>query len=187
MAERAAFDKDAFGQAFLKDLEKLVQSERITKDVLRGLSRTILEATHETGDIGFVNRLLAVLTPIHRKVAVVFFKHFTGFSYDDDTKLFTKKSKKRYDKAHADYVKLLADVNLNIWSWSERHIEIQQKPFKMERVSTFITTAIEKAKGQGLNEVDVLRHVLKGGITADHIISIMDELGYDVDQEESVK
>jgi hypothetical protein len=180
---RAAFDKEIFGQRFLAGLTKLMGAEAITKAELKWLSRDVLEATHETGDIGFVNRLIAVLTPMNKKVAILFFKGFTGFHYDETTKMFTKKSKKRYDVAHAEYVTFMQDPNNNIWSWAERHVHVEQKPLSVDHLTKYLTSARQKLQAQGLNDVDLLRAVMKAGVSTDAIIAVMDEMGFDAEVE----
>jgi hypothetical protein len=173
----AKFNREFFVNAFNAAIEALAQSEQVTKRELRSLSRTVLEATHETGDIQYINKLIAILTPVHKKVAVVFFKHFSGFSYDDGLKTFTKKSKKRYDKAFLEYVAFMSDPLNNIWTWAERNIEIEQKDFDLSKVTVYMKTAMKKAKEQGKTNADVLKAVIAAGMTADDVIAIMEEVG----------
>lgn len=173
------FNRDVFAAAFQASLDMLAQSEVVTKRELMALSRSVLEATHETGDIQFVNKLIAILTPVNKKVAIVFFTHFTGFTFDDALKMFTKKSKKRYDSAHKEYVEFMADPHQNIWTWADRHIEIQAKEFELSKVTKFIENALKKALDAKLSQVDVLKAVLKGGISADSIVAIIAELSED--------
>lgn len=178
------FSREQFAVAFAASIDALAQSENVTKRELKGLSRSVLEATHETGDIQFVNKLIAVLTPVNRKVAVVFFKHFSGFSYDDTLMMFTKKSKKRYAEAFAEYVVFMENPNNNIWTWAERNIEIEQKAFELEKVTSYLKVALQKAKDANLTHVDVMRAVIKAGITADDIIAIMEDVGLEADVKE---
>lgn len=175
-----AFDKQAFGQQFIKALAAVMESEKITKNTLTWLSRDILEAVHETGDVAYMNQLLAVLTPMNRKVCVLFFKTFTGYSYDEGTALFTKKSKKRYDKAHAMFVAFMEDPLNNIWTWASRNIEVEQKPFGEDNLVKYLTSARNKLQGK-MSDADILRAVFKAGVSAEAVIEIMDELGFDVE------
>lgn len=179
MAEKAHFDKDAFGQKYLNGLNKIVESEKITRSVLAWMSRDVIEATHETGDVGFMNRLLGVLTPVNRKVCVLFFKTFTGYSFDDGTGMFTKKSKKRYDKAHAQYAQFMADPLNNIWTWANRNIEVEQKPFNTDTLEKYLKSARAKLNAKGVSDEEILRSVFKAGVSADAVLAIMDELGFD--------
>jgi len=179
------FDKNTFERAFNASLEKIANSEKVTKIELRDISRSVLQAWHATGNVIYVNRLLKVLTPINKKTAIVFFKHFGGFSFDDVMGEFTHKSKKRYDKAHAESVKFLENPNNNIWSWAERHIEVSHKPFDIASVEKYMTKAIKNAAGVGLSQVDLLKAVFKAGIDPQCIIEVMDSMGYEFSEETS--
>lgn len=175
-----AFNRVAFEAAFNESLEAIRNSEQITKRELRALSRTVLEATHATGDILFVNNLVAVLTPVNKKVANLYFKEFTGFTFDEATMRFTKKSKKRYEQAALSSVEFLADPLNNIWSWAERNVEVEKKDFDLEQVTKAFQTFVKKAMKENLTQKDVLKAVLKAGVEADTIIELMGEM-YDFD------
>lgn len=191
------FDVKAFEAAFAKSIVKLISSERITKAELQTLSRTVLYAVHVTGDIDYCNRLIEVLTPVNKKVAIVYFKHFAGFSFDDALSLFTKKSKKRYEEAHKLAMEFLDDPMNNIWSWAARNIEIEQKEFTLDKVTEGVKQMMKKAGNAGFSQADVMRAIIKAGVEIDTIIacmdsfadvekekaatSILDTLGYDVD------
>ncbi len=177
------FDKATFEKHFAASIEKLANSENVTRKELKELSRSVLEAWHDTGNVVYVNRLLKVLTPINKKTAIVFFKFFSGFSFDDVMGEFTHKSKKRYDKAHKASVDFLADPHQNIWTWAERHIEVEQKPFSIENVEKFMTRAIKQAAGVGMSQVDLLKAVFKAGIDPQCIVEVMDQLGYELVEE----
>jgi hypothetical protein len=177
------FDKNTFERSFNASLEKIQGSEAITRKELRDISRTVLEAWHATGNVVYANRLLKALTPVNKKTAIVFFKHFSGFHFDDVMGEFDHKSKKRYDKAHADCVKFLTDPNNNIWSWAERHIEIEQKVFSIDSVEKYMTKAIKQAAGVGLSQVDLLKAVFKAGIDPQCIVEVMDQMGYEFSED----
>ena len=81
------FDKKVFDKEFNKRLGQLGKAESSVRAELNVLSRTVLEAVHATEQIGYVNQLMAVLTPVNRKAAIVFFKHFAGFHYDEVTRM----------------------------------------------------------------------------------------------------
>lgn len=166
------FNREEFNVAFVKALGKLARAEKVTRETLKDLSREILTAIHATGDIGYANRLLPVLTPVNKKVAILFLKHFTGFRFDDESLLFTKKNQKKYDEAHAAHVVFLEDPNNNIWSWAERHIDVEEKPFDVKTVTSTIIKAIKKTNDQKA----VMKAVLAGGITVDTIIALMQEM-----------
>ena len=174
------FDKAAFEVAFSTSIIALIGSEKVTKAQLQTCSRTVLEAVHATGDIGYANRLVDVLTPVNKKTSVVFFKHFTGFSFDDKLNMFTKKSKKRYNGAHAESVAFLEDPMNNIWSWAARNLrDPEVKQFTLDAVTKGIEGYLKKANANGISQEDVMRAIIKGGITADAILAIMGDIGYD--------
>lgn len=181
------FNKQNFEIQFTQALEKLSTSESITKRELRDLSRSILQAWHETGNVIYINRLLKVLTPVNKKVMIKFGIHFGGFSFDETLGEFTHKSKKRYDKAHDLYVEFMEDPNNNVWAWAERHIEVSQRPFAVENVEKFIKGALQKGAGVGLSQVDILKAVFKAGIDPACIVQVMDELGYEFSESDTTK
>lgn len=178
-----AFDKDKFEPTFNGSLQRIAQSEKTTKEELRTLSRSILEAHHATENIGYINRLIAVLSPVNKKAAIVFFTHFSGFSFDAETRMFTKKSKKRYDNAKALAQAFLDDPLCNIWTWAERHIEVEQKPFAVESFEKYMIRAVKNAAAAGIDQVELLKAVFKAGIKPDCIIEVMDQLGYELKEE----
>lgn len=180
----AAFNKAAFEAAFATSILALAASEKVSKDELRGLSRTVLEAVHITGDIAYVNRLSVILSPMNKKTARLFFEHFTGFSFDDVRGEFTTKSKKRYDAALKLANEFLEDPMNNIWSWAERHVEVAKKDFDLAQVTAALDTFTKKAKKVGLTQRDVVKAFLAGGVTLDVIMDILVD-SYDVDAEES--
>lgn len=175
----AKFDKAAFTVKFAKALEELAGAERITKEHLRFLSRDVLEAHHATEDVAFINQLIPVLTPVNRKVAILYFKNFSGFQWDDEAKRFSKKNKKKYDDAHKASMDFLADPLNNIWVWAERNVEIEQKPAPsvLEKVELFIKDILPKAEKAGLSQADILGAVFKAGIEAGAVIAAFDAMG----------
>lgn len=179
-----AFDKDKFEPTFNGSLQRIAQSEKTTKEELRTLSRSILEAHHATENVGYINRLIAVLSPVNKKAAIVFFTHFSGFSFDAASGMFTKKSKKRYDNAKVLAQTFLDDPLNNLWTWAERHIEVEQKPFAVEGFEKYMVRAVKNAAAAGIDQVELLKAVFKAGIKPDCIIEVMDQLGYDLKEEE---
>lgn len=174
------FDKKTFEAAFGAAIIALAASEKVTKESLRELSRTVLNAHHATEDVSYINKLIEVLTPVNRKVAVLYFKAFGGFTYDDKGKRFAKKSKKHYDQAHADAVEFLAEPHNNIWTWAERNVEVEAKPFDIKKVTAFIENASKKALENGLTRLDVLRAAFAGGMTPELLLQLLGELDYEV-------
>lgn len=183
------FNSVSFKAQFNSSMEALMQSEAITKRELMGLSRSLLEALHEgdegvKGDIAYINRLVMVLTPVNKKVARMFFREFSGFKYDEATMTFTVKNKKAYaDKANAS-AEFLSDPHNNIWTWAERHIEIEQKQFDIEQVGKAFEQWVKKAQSNGLTQRDVLKAIMAKGVELETIMDLMTDM-YNVDAEES--
>lgn len=177
------FDKSTFEKSFATAIEKLAVSESVTKRELRDLSRSVLEAWHATGNVVYANKLLGVLSPINKKTAILFFQELSGFHFDPVMGAFDHKSKKRYEKAHEKCIKFLADPHQNIWTWAERNIEVNHKPFDVAGVQKYMTKAIKDAAGVGLSHADLLKAVFKAGIDPACIIQVMDELDYEFDTE----
>ena len=176
------FDKKAFQIQFAKDLKKLAGAEKITKEGLRDMSRSVLNAHHATEDVSFINQLIPVLTPVNRKVAILFFKEFSGFMWDAETMRFVKKSKKNYDNAHAASMAFLEDPHNNIWTWAERNVEVEKKPQPsvLEKVETFIHDILPKADKAGLTQADILTAIFKGGIKPEAVIAAFDAMGLEL-------
>lgn len=179
------FDKAVFEQAFDKSLESLAASEKITKATLLTLSRSVLEAHHATQDIGYINRLIAVLTPINKKAAILYFEAFAGFTFSKEKQEFTKKDKKHYDGKQQEAMAFLEDVNNNIWSWASRNIEMDAKEFDEERMKKALENVLKKADKAGFDQAMVVRGLLAAGLKISTLLAIVEEMG-DV-QEEPVK
>ena len=142
-------------------INKVAKSERVTKVTLGELSRDILDyiyVSHVEGvdpseDISPINRLLAVLTPMNMQVAVLFFKNFVSWKFDNDACKFTKKNKKTFaDKLLT--VKLFLDNEDNtIWTWAAANIKIEPKPVDWAKR---LTKDIANALDDGLTFQDIM-------------------------------
>jgi len=174
------FDRNAFTSSFEATLATLAGAEKITKETLRDLSRNLLHITQESQDIGYINRTLEVLTPMNRKTAVLFFTEFSGFLYGEENNRFFKKDKKRYDDIVAKAQEFLADPHNNIWTWAERNVELQSKPWDLGKVTKFAEQALKKAEKEGMTQVQVLEAFFAGGVTMDAVMALMDKLSSQV-------
>lgn len=169
-----AFDRIAYDKQYKTDITALGKAEKVTKELLRNLSRSVLEAVHVTEDVGYINNLLAVLTPINRKVAVLYFAEFSGFRNDGST--FSKKDKAKYEEIKAKAITFLEDPMNNIWSWAEREVDIAQKEFDINMVTKTVERMTKKATDAGLSQADVLRAVFKAGFTPEALLAVMVEM-----------
>lgn len=171
-----AFNKETFVKAFDAAIIELAGAERVTKAVLLTLSRTVLEAHHATEDVGYINRLITVLTPVNKKVAILFFQAFSGFKFSSEKQEFTSKDKKGYDEAHKAALVFLEDVNNNIWSWAAREVDIEPKEFDIERMKKQVTSLLKKVNDNGLSQVDMLKAMLENGLSLDSVLALMKEV-----------
>ena len=117
---------------------------------------------------------------------LVFFKHFAGFHYDEPTKLFTKKSKKRFDQAAIDTEAFLADPLNNMFSWAERHIEVEQKPFDPEQFKkgfkSMFDRRLQEARDHGMTQAELFALLFKKeegkvGIDVNAIVGVLAAMG----------
>jgi len=170
------FNADEFKGGFDKTIKALAKAESLTKDTLRDLSRSLLFATQQTEDIGYINKTIGVLTPMNRKTAIMFFKEFSGLNFDDDAGSFSKKNKKKYEEIAALATAQLDDPHFNMWTWAEKNLTIEPKAFELAKVTQFAKSALKKAKDAGLSETDVLKAFFGGGFTAESIVAIMEQM-----------
>lgn len=172
------FNRELFVASFNKSLKALKASEKTTKEQLSVLSRTVLEASIETGDVAYINAIMNVLTPVNRKVSAAFFQEFSGFTFKEG--MATGKSKKQWDKCVIAAKEALEDPHFNIWTWAERNIEVEKKEFSLDQVTKAFEGFTKKAVNNGLTQKDVLKAILGKGVELDTLIALMGEL-YDVE------
>ena len=170
------FNKDKFNAYFDGKLGELAGAEKITKAVLLDLSRQVLAAHHETEDIGYINRLLVVLTPMNRKVANLYFSEFSGFQFSAKSEEFGRKDKKNYEAAKERAITFLDDPLNNIWTWSARNVEVEAKEFDEARLKKNMEAIMKKADKADIPQATVLKALLAGGLTIDTLMQVMDEM-----------
>lgn len=141
-------------------IDTLANAERITKKVLAELSRDILEYIYlpnEDGkvseDISPINRVLAVLTPMNKATAILFFKNFVSWKFDDVAFLFTKKNKKNFEDKLLAVELFLVNEDSNIWTWAANNVTIEPKAIDWtKRLTKDFAGALE----DGLSFDDIL-------------------------------
>ncbi len=180
---KQGFNRAGFETSFNKSLRKLGAAERVTKEVLRELSRSVLEAHHATENVGYINSLISVLTPMNRKTAILFFKEFSGFKWAEESLTFTSKDKKRYEGKCAMADKFLQDPNNNIWSWAERNVEVEKKPatFLCDMIKERAKVWHDRAQKEHISDADLLVAFFAGGIDPSAVVQALDKLGYELD------
>ena len=167
------FDKNQFDKQYQENVAKLAASEKITKELLRSMSRDVLAAHHETGDVAYINGLIAVLTPMNKKMSVLFFKEFSGHLYSEETNAFSKKDKKRYDDAKKKSFDRLEDPNFNVFSWADMHVEVEKKPFTIGKMQQQMGSLIKKAEENKISHADVIRALLANGIEVAEFMKVV--------------
>lgn len=162
---------------------ELAAAERITKRVLGELSRDLLEYLVESEDVRPINNLLGkgedgkfILTPVNWRIACLYFHHFVPFTSNfeeikekgihtgkrEDGLVFSKKSKKKWDKCLKSIEKWLA-TDGTIWSWQAENVETK----KVVNYAGNITKAVEKAlKGDDDNEPLTISQIMDAVIAA---------------------
>ncbi len=175
----AQFNSIAFVSSFDRVLEAIGQSEKITKHTLQTLSRDLLSLLHtnntKQGDIGYINRVIGVLSPINRKVFMAFCREFTGFIANKDNTAFLKKSQKHYDAAAIKALEWLDDPMNNIWSWADRNIDIVPKEFTLDSVTKATESMLKKADKAGFTQADVLDAMFNAGLTIDALLVMLEK------------
>lgn len=159
-------------------LEAIAQAEKITRTELGHLSRELLIYTMDTQDIDIVNRLIGVLTPVNRKVAILYFQHFLPWVTEQDKdgtfNRFGKKmqgDKKIIKRQDAITAWLLDEAN-NIWTWADDNVEVKQKDFKAT-IARAIKKALEGDDKSGtapLSRDDIMAAIFDGGISIDDML-----------------
>lgn len=175
-----AFDSVKFIAGFERQLKHLVTSEKITKALLQTMSRDLLALLHtkndKQGDIGYINRTIAALTPVNRKVFISFAKEFTGFILNDGGSCFIKKSKKHYDESATKALVWLEDPMNNIWSWADRNIEVVPKEFNIEAIKKATENMLKKAEKNHISKAEVFGAIIAGGFTIAELVECMVKL-----------
>lgn len=166
-----AFNKKAFDPKFQAAVVDLAASEKTTKAVLMSLSRSVLEAVQVTEDVAYMNTVVNALTPVNRKMAVLFFVTFSGFRCENG--VFTKKDKKNYEAIKAETIKAMEDPHFNIWSWAEKEIEVEKKEFTLDRISKTVESVLKKADKAGFSQAETLAAIIAGGLDVNALMVLL--------------
>lgn len=160
--------------ALNEKIDTLEKQEKLTKALLAEVSREVLLYLIETGDVQPVNRVMGVLTPVNKKAAKLFFKaHVPYLHVTDEAGEFThfgKKDAKRAPEMLADLADKLEDPHFTIWTWADRNIEMEVKPYDVNKVVKAIEQGIKKAGKKATMEA-----ILKAGLTLDDFLELVKE------------
>lgn len=182
-----AFDKAKFEVDFNNRIGSLAKGEKTVRAEINVLSRTVLEAVHATENIGYVNSMLRVLTPVNKNAAIEFFQHFTGFHFDEASRMFTTKSKKRYIQAEKLAMEFLQDPNNNMFSWAERaklgRAETEFKPDEfLKKAHKNFMKYIQTARDHGISQKELFSIMFKPeegkpGVDAEALVAVLAAMG----------
>ena len=170
------FNREQFDQSFQERVASLAASEKVSKELLRSLSRDVLEAHHATGDVTSINELLNACSPVNRKVCVLFFKEFSGHLYSEEAKSFGKKDKKKYDEAKASSLANLEDPLFNMFSWADRNIEVERKPFTLGKLQQQMCSIVKKAEENKISHADIIRSLFANGIEVAEFMKVVQHM-----------
>lgn len=158
-------------------IEAIANAEKVTKVELGTLSREILQyiVLDDTNDIGLVNRLFTVLTPVNRKVAGLFFVTFLPFAMNQDVGLFGNKMKgdKKLARFKEQAEQFLANEANNIWTWAEQNVKVEKKPVDyLAKITKDIAKALNDEEAE-LSQADIIKAVLAGGVQVEAIAAML--------------
>lgn len=179
-----AFDKKVFEKNFGASLGAINKAEKSVREILNPLSRQVLEAVLETEQIGYVNQLIEQLTPVNRNAAVEFYRHFLGWSYDETSKRFTTKSKKRHAAAIPLAREFLNDPLNNLFTWATRQklgraeTEFVAVDF-INRKSKAFAKDLQTARDHGISQKEMFTALFKGvnALDVDALVAVLAEMG----------
>lgn len=156
----------------MKGIASISRSEKIVRGRLAELSRSILDyiVVKESPDVGVINRLLQVLSPMNKKTAVLYFQHFIPHAYKEETKEFGKKlSPKKVEEIQVRVKDFLANEENSIWTWADDNIKLEKKPVDYtDKLTRLVTKALSDPQAN-LDSIDILSAVIKGGVTLEEL------------------
>lgn len=136
-------------KSIIAHIEAIAAAEKITRASLAEISRELLMYVPDTKDIDMVNRLLNVLTPMNRATAVLFFRHFLAWEWEEDANKFggMMQGDKKISKRATLISEFLKDTDNNIWTWAAANVEVEKvKPNLAEGVATAVHRALNGTK-----------------------------------------
>lgn len=162
-------------------IEKLASSERVTKAELGAVSREILTYTLQQWDSQVCNRLVSVLTPRNKQVAILFFKAFTPFVVDKTTGLFSGIRNKEAKAKSEEAIHAFLESGQTIWEWDkENNEDIEaKKPNYVGNITRNVKGAIES----GSDRREIIQAVFAGGVSAEEVMAVLAAME---DQQEQV-
>jgi len=167
-------DTLTFDAKFKRDITALTKAENKSADLIKPMSRDVLEAVHVTGNVDYLNRFVDALRTANKRIAVLYFKEFSGFKHDEKEGKFTSKDKARYEEKKAKAIAFLEDVNNNMLSWQSRHVTIEKAPVTLDTFKKQFNNSMTKALQSGITRQEVLATVLNAGFTTDEVLAVLE-------------
>lgn len=156
----------------------ITAAEKITKVELAAVSREMLIYVPQSDDIDIVNRLISALTPVNKKVAILYFKHFLPWEEETDAKGNHVRFGKKMKLAKAITARLtlikdwLAEESNTIWAWADDNIEVKKKDFAAN-IQKAIKAALkgdEKSGTEPLTHAQIVNAFFTAGLTIDDLL-----------------
>lgn len=150
-------------------LEAILAAEKITREELGHMSRELLTYVPETDDIDIVNRLVAGLTTVNAKAAVLFFSHFLPWEQEKDNDgrhvRFGKRTQgeKKLARSVEAIKEFLSEPGNTIWTWADTNIEVKA-PDYAARVVNAINGAMkgnDKKGFEGLKPNEIVAAIFQ--------------------------
>lgn len=167
------FNREQFDAGYKARVRQLAASEKRSKELLRSMSREVLEAHHVTGDVAYINGLISVLSPMNKKVCILLFKEFSGHLCNEEG-VFGKKDKKKYEEARKASFDQLEDPLFNVFSWADRHVEIEKKPFTLGKLQQQMGSLVKKAEENKISHADIIRAMFANGIEIGEFMKVVE-------------
>lgn len=179
-----AFNLENFKAGFTGRLENLKAADKVVREELRTLSRDVLFALHEHGDITYINKLIACdMTPVNRKRLVEFFQEFSGFIWNKEAKQFLKKNKAiiktdegevpSYDIDKAKALSELENEAFDFWVWAVRDKDSAPSEFDLAKVTTAVAGFKKKANKAGVTDRDLMKAIIAGGLDVETLLDVL--------------
>lgn len=154
----------------LKAINKAISSLRTSeKNVIKQMSfisRESLAHVVEFWDVSVCNNVLSALSLNNRRTAVLFYKAFTPFTFNEVTNEFEsigddKKAKKA--RSEAAIRAFLDDQSNDFWTWAQSNVIISDKPVDfLGKVTRATKTAVDKGH---VKTDEIIKAILAAGVS----------------------
>ena len=159
----------------------IAASEKITKLELGLVSRDMLTlfGVERVESPECVNRLIGVLTPRNKQMAVLFFKNFLPFVFDEKNEKFGSMFRQSavIERRCAAMSEFLSDESATMWTWANDNLEdtkVRAKDYAGDIIK-LIARAL-KDEEQGLDKGEVIKAVLASEISSNDLLDYVDAL-----------